>query len=213
MSNGKVKLYRNPARNVSTPFEHPVPQYQALGIQPVDMSPSISAPHPVVSSSTASPVVPSHSPRGAVHQPYAEQVPSPVGRGRGLLPNIGNNIEQIWAGVDGEIVDDISLDPNHPMIDNNEFIDASSSLEVKDQNDDVIDESTPLEAVLFDLEEGEYLLLVNDKPLCSGLLEDIQQQVRDLAFGEHPLCQGNPVSIDDILVIKKIKIKVGVFLE
>ena len=42
-------------------------------------------------------------------QPYAEAVPSPVGRGRGLLPNVGNNLEQTWSGVDGEIVDDLQL--------------------------------------------------------------------------------------------------------
>jgi len=249
-SKEKIKLYKNPHRNKITDTKPYVPQWQQMGIEPEErMTPPASmgyaARHPVKAPlSRDNP----RAPRPFIRQPYAEAVVSPVGRGRGLLPNVGNNLEQTWSGVDGEeIVDDLTepSDPNRQMVDNNDYVSAQAlgvtedgdSLPVYEpEADDVVEiEETSfmtqnelqhmeqadhsseseqyLSAVVDSLEEGEYLLLVNGSAVCSGPLEGVQDQARGLLFGEHPLCEGNPMPVDDIVVLKKVKLKVGLFLE
>src|ERR1035441_7845992 len=122
MSSTKVKVYKNPERNRPADFKPYVPQYQFRGLEPEEYHSPLS---PGYASKFAKPQpLPKDNPRApklAVRrQPYAEPTPSPIGRGRGLLPNVGNNLEQTWSGVDGEIIDDLTepLDPEQEMIDN-----------------------------------------------------------------------------------------------
>jgi hypothetical protein len=245
----KVKLYRNPYRNKLPDFKPYIPQYQQMGLEPEErMTPPASMGH-AARQLVKAPISKDNprAPRPLMRQPYAEAVASPVGRGRGLLPNVGNNLEQSWSSVDGEIVDDLdgSIDPNHQMVDNNDYVSAQAlgvtedgdSLPVYEpEADDVVEiEETSfmtqnqlqnlesqdqyteseqyLSAVVDSLEEGEYLLLVKGSAVCSGPLEGVQDQARGLLFGEHPLCDGNPMPVDDIVVLKKVKLKVGLFLE
>jgi len=239
----KVKVYKNPARNRPEAHKQYVPQYQLLGVEPEEYKSPLSPGYkPVVATpSTDNP----RTPRAVIRQPYAESVPSPIGRGRGLIPNVGNNMEQTWSGVDGEvIVDDISVDPNQTMVDNNDFVSAaalglpeeteeelpsldevenpprkqfavpeeSKSFLTKNELEDALSHEY-LSTVIKQLEEDDYLLLVSGQAICSGPEEYVQEQTRLLIFGEHELYNGNPVSVDDIVVIKRAKIKVGVFLE
>jgi hypothetical protein len=246
----KVKLYKNPHRSKLSDVKPYVPQWQQMGIEPEErMTPPASMGH-TARQLTKAPFSRDNprAPRPLMRQPYAEAVVSPVGRGRGLLPNVGNNLEQTWSSVDGEIVDDISTPPDtdpHMMIDNNDYVSAQAlgitedgdSLPVyQTEAEDVVeieeanfmtqnqlqhmeqeDHSETSEQYLSDvvnsLEEGEYLLLVNGSAICSGPLEGVQDQARGLLFGEHPLCEGNPMPVDDIVVLKKVKLKVGLFLE
>jgi len=236
----KVKIYKNPARNRPEVHKQYVPQYQLLGIEPEEYKRPLSPGcQPVVAMpSTNNP----RTPKAVIRQPYAESVPSIIGRGLGLLPNVGNNMEQTWSGVDSELViDDISVDLNQHMYDNNELVSAVAlglpeeaplnldevantsrkqftkqeelkSFLTKNELEDVISNEYLL-TVLKQLEEEDYLLLVSGQAICSGPKEYIQEQTRLLIFGEHELYDNNPVSVDDIVVIKKAKIKVGVFLE
>jgi hypothetical protein len=228
MSNGKIKTYPNPDRNKQTIIKPYVPQYQVWGVEPEEFkSAVVPMNHPVGQVSTNNP----RMRRPAIRQPYAETIPSPVGRGRGPIPNVGNNIEHTWSGVDGDIVDDLNgqvIDPNHPMIDNNDFVSAealglppdSEELPVLDevahpqpkqftasqsQNDNTM-------SILQDMDEEAYLLIVDGVAICSAPLEEIEEQARALVFGEHELCGGNPIPVDDIIVLKKVSIKVGLFL-
>lgn len=248
MSSTKVKVYKNPERNRPANLKPYVPQYQLMGVEPEEYHSPLS---PGYASKFARPQpLPKDNPRApkpAVRrQPYAKPTPSPVGRGRGLLPNVGNNVEQTWSGVDGEIIDDLTdpLDPNREMINNNEFVtDEALGLLPSDEpmmveeevelfDDESDDKKAPAEknfldgnelqnalkdeylsSVVKNLEEDEYLLVVDSSAICSGPMEDIQEQARSLVFGEHPLCGGNPMPIDDIIVLKRTKVKVGLFLE
>lgn len=243
----KVKVYKNPERNRPEPHTQYVPQYQLMGVEPEAYKSPLAPGYTVPVVKTPQQDNP-RTPRPAIRQPYAEAVVSPVGRGRGLLPNVGNNLEQTWSGVDGEIVDDISgpLDPNQPMVDNNDFVSATAlglpeemeeeevlpaldevanpprkqftdkpedkSFLTKNELQNALTEEY-LSTVIKQLEENEYLLLVEGAAICSGPEDYIQEQTRLLVFGEHELYNGNPVSVDDIVVIKRAKIKVGVFLE
>jgi hypothetical protein len=232
---GKIKFYKNPARNKPSNYSSYVPQYQIMGLEPIEVNKDGIKSTNIVLPKTPLPNDNPRAPRPLIQQPYAEAMPSPVGRGRGLLPNVGNNMEQTWSGADGDIVDDLSEnDPNHPMIDNNEFVSAAalglpeevmevqeeelsetqaqSSFLTENQLQEALDEDI-LSNVLPKLGEDEYLLLVKGSAVCSGDLDDVQKQTRDLVFGEHQLCDGNPMPIDDIIVLKRIKIKIGLFLE
>ncbi len=237
MSNDKIKVYKNPDRNKTENYKPYVPQYQLRGLDPEEHK-SSTLPSNV---SGAAPILPldnSRASRPMIRQPYAEAVASPVGRGKGPVPNVGNNMEHTWSSVDGDIIDDLGndlpLNPNHPMIDNNDFVSASA-LGLPPEQLPALDEmqhpaskifsepdfqsslngskSDDLYQIIHDLEENSYLLIVSGVAMCSGPLEEIQDQARALIFGEHELCDGNPIPSEDLVILKRTKIKVGVFLE
>lgn len=233
---GKVKLYKNPSRNKPDTQKPYVPQYQIMGVEPQEYKSPL-APGYAVKVAEPSADNP-RKPRAMMRQqPYAEAVTSPIGRGRGPLPNVGNNMEQTWSSVDGEIVDDISMDhSDQPMVDNNEFVSNEALglppepplvveedrrpfvIETEEEpeeedSEDVSFEGDGLYQALRNVSDGEYLLLIKGEVFASGPLDGIRDAVRQLVYGEHPEYPENPVPVDDILVIKKAKIEVGVFLE
>jgi hypothetical protein len=127
------------------------------------------------------------------------------------------------------------MDPQHPMVDNNDYV-STAALGVSEEFHEelpALDEvthppakkfavqpqpaATPdaddLIAILHNLSEGDYLLMVDGVAVCSGPVEDVQEQAKLLVFGEHEMCDGNPIPVDDIVVIKRVPIKVGLFLE
>jgi hypothetical protein len=223
MSNEKAKLHKNPDRNIEEKYEKYIPQYRLLGIDPNKME---SASVPKDTAISKSGTLDQDNPRlrqPSIRQPYAEAIESPIGRGKGPVPNVGNNLEHTWSGVDGEIIDDVfdeSIDPDKQMIDNNDFVSAENFGTLSQAPVTFLDE-TDLQNIididnLYDslqkMEEEDYILLISGVIINSGLLVDIQKQVKDFIFGDHELCDGNPVSVDDILVLKRIKINIGVFL-
>jgi hypothetical protein len=118
--------------------------------------------------------------------------------------------------LDGEIIDDFEQIDHSKMIDNNDYI-SSANFEIAEQNgSSTSSHSVPEDSItntIHNLKSGDYLLLVNDVIICSGDSEYIQKQACDLVFGEHELCEGNPIALEDISIIKKVNIKVGLFLE
>lgn len=243
MSNGKIKVYKNPEREAKENYKPYVPQYQLRGMEPEEHKSSTTT----VIGIRPKTDLPSDNPRAPkppIRQPYAEAVSSPVGRGRGPVPNVGNNMEHTWSSVNEEIVDDLTgnsaLDPDHEMIDNNEFVTAQAlglkeELPMLDEiahpSQKIFNPKTFLSqdelnrvmktqesqddlfSIVQDLEENAYLLIVNGVAVCSGPFEEIQDQARALVFGEHELCDGNPIPAEDLVILKRAAIKVGLFLE
>lgn len=225
----KVKVYKNPSRNKPDTFKPYVPQYQVRGVEPEEYKSPLAPGYQteIAKPSSDNP----RAPRVIIRQPYAEAVSSPIGRGRGPLPNVGNNMEQTWSSVDGEIVDDLTETPpdEMPMVDNNEYV-SNEALGLSSNAPLVVDEeeyesedseeieysadvNSSLYQTLLRIEDGDYLLLIKGKIIEAGPLDHIREVTTALVFGEHPEYQGNPVPVDDILVIKKAKVEVGVFLE
>lgn len=204
MSNHKVKFFKNSKRQAEDKYEPYVPQYQILGVEPEEFKSSILPPGSLVAKTNVG------NPR----------LKSPQGIEQSSIPNIGNNMEQSWTSIDGEFSEDLdNLTVPHKMIDNNDYINEDD-LDTSDLDEQPEveaaqsskEESIPL-CVLKDLKDQSYLLIVNGACFCSGNLTEIEDQARSLVFGEHPMCNGVPLSLDDILVIKKASIKVGLFVE
>jgi hypothetical protein len=227
----KVKFFRNKERGKAEPPKQPyVPQHQVLGIDPVEFKSAVVPPNtPKATPSTVNPRLP----RALVRQSYGNpEITESIGKGMDVLPNVGNNLEHTWSSLDGEIVDDMSLDPNQQMIDNNDYVSEAalhlttpnSSFMNKNQLLQEIEQlseessgfesakSTELLEILEELQTTSYLLLVKGVPVCSGPKEEIEEQVEALVFGEHELCDGEPVPVDDIMVFNKLNVKVGVSL-
>ncbi len=235
-TDGKVKLIKNPDRNKPSAYKPYVPQYQVHGVEPQEYHGGAVVPGQQMARPTALPTDNPRARRAPVRQPYAEVSPSPVGRGP--VPNVGNNMEHTWSSVDGEIIDDLTghdLDQNQQMIDNNDYVTDTAfgfqngptasdirpnyqafppraieqEIEASHQPADPDD----LLPVLVGLDDDSYLLIVAGVPLCSGPKDEIEDQARALFYGEHELSDGNPVPIDDIIILKRVKVKVGLFLE
>jgi hypothetical protein len=235
-TDGKIKLIKNPDRNKPTAYKPYVPQYQVHGKEPQEYQGGAVAPGHQMTRPTSLPSDNPRSKRVPLRQPYAEVAPSPIGRGP--VPNVGNNMEHTWSSVDGEIIDDLSnpeFDPNQQMIDNNDFVtetalgyqsgptaadifphyQAYAPQAIEQEIEAIHQPADPddLLPVLTSLDDESYLLIVAGVPVCSGPKTEIEDQARALVFGEHELSDGNPVPIDDIIILKRVKVKVGLFLE
>lgn len=231
MSDEKIKIYKNKERGKTEVRKNYVPQYQMMGIEPEEIK---SAVVPGARVSESQPIT-NDNPRTrrvGIRQPYADPVPSPVGGSRGPVPNVGNNMEHMWSSVDGEIIDDLDVDSDRPMVDNNDYVSDEAlglpqrppSREELPSLDEMIHppvrkfveetvDADDANSVISKLSEGDYLLMVGGVSVCSGPAEEVQEQARLLVFGDHELCDGNPIPVDDIVVIKRVPIKIGLFLE
>lgn len=231
---GKVKLVRNPDRNKPPEYKPYVPQYQVHGVEPQEYHGAVLPGGAVVTRPTPLPNDNPRAKRAPIRQPYAEAAVSPIGRGP--VPNVGNNMEHTWPNAG--IVDDLTdqeVDPNQPMIDNNDYVsDAAlgyqnglTAAHIQPQHQTFPPQAIEQEVqavhqpadpndlvpVLTGLEEDAHLLIVSGVPVCSGPKEEIEEQARLMVFGEHEMCAGEPVPVDDIIILKRVKVKVGLFLE
>ncbi len=126
---------------------------------------------------------------------YKQKNINPVNVNFDKVPNIGK-IQSDW--YDGNSEED--LDPNQPMIDNNEYH-TNEALNISTLNS------------LNNVLEDDYLLLVDGDIIDHNSLDIIESQVSDLIFGEHKLFPNKKLTLENILVFKRVKIKVGVFLK
>lgn len=228
----KVKLYTNPARGQTKPVAPYVPVYKSLGIVPEKAGTTQNIP-------TRMPVAPQRqqqsealeNPRmrsGRPNNVAFSEAPPPKTIESGRFPNTGNNMESAWISIDGEdfndvIIEDgnlnrVKLDPNQQMVDNN-FDDEKNYQNIPRQMkpppvQEYTVEASDVESVSnFDIADDEYVLVVFDSIVNIGAMEVIQEEVSRLLFGDHELNQNNSITQENIIVLKRVKIKVGVFLE
>lgn len=219
MTSEKDKVLRNPARSEPEKIVHYTPQYKSMGIAPKEHhSAPISKNAPPFKGSLENPRLP----RPISPQPYAET--DLIASHKGLIPNVGNSMDISWASVDGKVIDDISseellIDPEQSMIDNNEYVSAASLGLPKEENSvDIVNEyhKQPNFSIFVEcmqsVEDNEYVLFVKGECLSCGSLESIERDAQSLIFGEHELFKNKPVLVEHILIIKKVPMKIGVFL-
>lgn len=201
MSN-KVKFFKNSNRSAQDKFEPYVPQYQILGVEPEEYK---------------SPILPEGTlvAKSNVGNPRTKS-------SNNSIPTVGN-MDRTWSSLDGDVSENLdNLTMSHEMVDNNDYVSDPSleeSDEVSEESSDTFVDSSKEDAsniplnVLKELEDSTYLLVVNGAFFSSGAMPEIEDQVKSLVFGEHPMCQGIPISLENIMVLKKVAIKVGIFLE
>jgi hypothetical protein len=210
-SNLKVKYYRNADRNVKEPFYRSQPQYQALGAQPTQFGEAAN----VISNNLNLSRIKQESPRYGTYQ-------------------VGLQDNALDDSFDVEF--DESNDQT-PMIDNNDYVVIETkSNPIKPKNLPTIEAprfkqqaptqvlSNPPKAsprvqttvqvqrdetieILKELKTDEYLLIANGEVLCSGPLEEIEEQAKNIYFDEK-----SNMEINDLIILKRISIKVGLFL-
>lgn len=212
MSSKKIKLYKNSKRNNQqqnkpTPY---VPQYKSIGIEPNQVNFGESQANILIIKNAENESNTRKRPL-AIAQPYAtleESSIKPISPGE--FPNVGNNIEQVWLGVD-HIMDGDNLDPNHEMIDNN-FMDEDVVEPEQDSKNNILEHNVNLNES-NNSDNKDYILIYNNKIFAIDDLTNIQELASQMVFGEHEICNNGPISVKDILVLKKVKLKIGLFLE
>ncbi len=205
MSQGKVKLYKNSERNSDAVYKPYVPQYQILGIEPEEhKSATLPAGALVSQGSDVNP----RDKKNVIRQ----DMPEKTLMSKSSIPNVGHSRDYTWSGVDNEIVNDLEdVEVMSSMIDNNDYM-SDQALGLNSSNSSNSSNVTSEVSDVSQIPEEEYALIVNNTIVCCGDLKMVEGQVKDLVFGEHPLCGGDPIPVQELIVLKRVAIKIGVFL-
>lgn len=131
------------------------------------------------------------------------------------IPNINNN-EQSWVSITG-VTDNV---PPEKLIDNNEFYTQDALKNINNAYNTPSHKAIMQNKVTDDLyktvasiDENEYLLFIDGVPVCAGSILDVQEQAEKFISGTHELSLNQPIDIESLMVIKKVKINFGLFLE
>jgi hypothetical protein len=223
MMNKNTKLIKNPERGKTAPFKPYVPQYQLRGITPTpppeemgtEASPGKKLPFgtyflPKAQTKKSYPIL--------KNLPYAEIGATPF---NAPLPNVGNNNEVVWAGMDAVSLDEdgnpIDMEElgDQKMIDNNweqeEFRPPLQILE--EENDEGAETMTVSDTSQLNVGYDEFVLVVRGEIVSTGAFDGMQREVRALVLGGHPATAGEPVEVDEIVLLKRVPVKVGVFID
>lgn len=197
-----TKVIKNPNRHKVDDIKPYVPNYRKLNIEPavVDFDNSNNDPIDMVQGGTTDD-----------NNPRLKTLIAPENNS---VPNVGNNIEHTWAGVDGEIIDYAEIDMDHEMIDNNDYVTVPNDhVTVPDElknflSKEELDKLTNSCFNFSSLDEDTYILLIDNNVVLTGDLDVVQNEIRKLLMPK----EGLPIS-GDITVLKKVKVKIGIFLE
>lgn len=101
--------------------------------------------------------------------------------------------DEVYKGAD------INSPLNSHILDNNEYVNFGfqHKQKTKKENPNI----------------GEFVLMVKGKILGYGSNDYILTQARSILYGEHPSFHKEEVPIEDIIILKRVGLKVGVFLD
>jgi hypothetical protein len=107
------------------------------------------------------------------------------------------------AGVDDDVFGEdgkLNVDMSGHIIDNNDEVDFGfgSKRQVQQTQSSKIPET------------NEYILMIFGKVILSGSLNLVEERVKSVIYGQAK--EFASVSVDDIVVLKRVSIKVGVFI-
>lgn len=224
-------FFKNPLRGQTKKIKPYIPQYVLRGVEPEEVR-SATVPEESVDQrrlTRHASVVSYDNPRvrpepGLRREGFAAIPKGPAPLGSGPIPNIGNSTENNWATseyLDEEVEDDLS-DPRY--IDNNDF--HTYEDDQYEPPAKPVKKSPQRRQVEIQVEEQfesepepqvnknyDYVLLVFGEVIRTGFQKQIEEELSALIYGEHELCRDNKITPDDIVVLKKVKIKIGVFIE
>lgn len=120
--------------------------------------------------------------------------------------------QEMFVGVDGDNLDEegenIPFENGH-VIDNNDYV----NLGYDSTPTAAAVEPEPLEDNVAAPQVGDYILMVLGKLVTSGPIEKIQSRVKNIMYGEDAAFSSLEISMDDIVVLKRVNIKVGIFID
>lgn len=189
----KTLYYKNNQRNLKENVQR-VPEHRRMGIEPIKNGFVQNGPKPFVT-----PVIPANKRK---QEPQDISQHHILSTNSSLPPNFPPLNHNIYTTMDNEVVEDEQLNMFAPL----ESHDHLNDDHAKNSNNDLAN-------VLEELVQDSYVLMVNGSAICSGPLLEIEDEVNALIFGTHELCQGVGINPNDLYVLKKVKIKVGVHLE
>ena len=135
------------------------------------------------------------------------------------LPNVGNNSEVVWAGMDamlmdeeGNVVDQDDLD-DQKVIDNNWEQNFRPPIQILEEVGDEMETMTVSDTSQLNVGYDEFVLVVYGEIITTGTLDEIQQEVRTLVLGGHSATAGEPIEVNEIVLLKRVSVKVGVFID
>lgn len=146
-----------------------------------------------------------------VQTPYE---PEYLRKGIVPLPAPGSEI----SSLDGNTIDEdgfmSNIDDGH-IIDNNEYVNFGfdskpTSRQVKQEQSAKVGS---VEKADDSPNIGDYILMVHGKLVLSGPIDVIESQVKAIMYGDDKSFSGIEVSIDDLVVLKRVDIKVGIFVD
>jgi hypothetical protein len=180
-----------------------VPNYKKMNITPTTQDCSVDFSNSSISSEgdLDNPRIRKPNVTTSTNVQYSEFVE--VGSKTEYVPNVGNNIEHTWVGIDGDIVDDLGINGDS----------VKKSLEHQEYNVVTENYTDTVKNTYNTTNIGEYLIIFNGQIISTGDLSSVQNDVRSLIFGEHELCKTNNINVEDLIVLKRIPIKIGVFIE
>lgn len=119
-------------------------------------------------------------------------------------------VDKAFMGVDDIIIDedgnDLPYKDGH-IIDNNDYVNIGFPQQASDTKND-----KPVEDVTSP-KIGDYILMVFGKLISSGTQQEIQDKVRDIMYGDDKSFSGLEVNSEDIVVLKRMPIKIGIFID
>jgi hypothetical protein len=125
-----------------------------------------------------------------------------------------------FSAVDGKMYDEegneIKVEPGH-IIDNNDYVFPPNVKlnppSTQRETEEIMFEENNQPTILGQPRVGQYILLVNGKIVDTGSLEQIESVARAILYGENEGFSNQEVRVDDIVVLKRVGINVGIFID
>ena len=231
----KERIFRNSARNTVKEQVKPyVPQYQLRGIQPQPFGGSVNIRFKEEEK------LPLINPRATRSFSPPSILPNSF---LNALENKPDANAKTWSSLDNDIMYDLddednedgqAVDPNlldhnndyysakafgfdseeeleEAMIKAQKLVNGNSVIVSEEEQRKAFTESLDNQPVSFqNLEDDEYALIINNEIISKGPIEEIQYQVNLILFGG---ILDTPVDKESITIVKKVKLRVGAFIE
>jgi hypothetical protein len=146
----------------------------------------------------------------------------PIKMERKLVPFVKSSKKdetEDFSSVDGVIFDDdgneIKVEQGQ-VIDNNDYVFPPSPVSNKPRQQNPQEQSNMAteeqQSVQGSPKVGDYILMVSGKIIDTGSLELIEATARSILYGENESFH-QEVKVDDIVVLKRVGINVGIFID
>jgi hypothetical protein len=115
-----------------------------------------------------------------------------------------------FFGVDSDIGADIK---DGQVIDNNDYVSFSFNQVPSRVNPPPAPKVKPEEKISQGYPDiGDYILMINGKMTLTGSVAEVEKKVQSIIYGEDKDFSGNQVSPEDIIVLKRVSLKIGIFV-